>query len=202
MTIRDSYPLPQINRILSRIRCSKYISSIDLKDAYWQIGLSEESKPKTAFTIPGVGFFMFSRLPFGLSNSAQVLCKLMGRILGVDLEPFVFVYLDDIIILSETLEDHFNLLSTVADRLRKAGLTINIQKSKFLQKQVEYLGYIISENGLHVNPERLAPILNYSTPMCIKDIRYRFMGMATWYSRLFPGFSDIATPITDLNKKK
>lgn len=200
VTIRDSYPLPQINRILSRIRCSKYISSIDLKDAYWQIGLSEASKSKTAFTIPGVGFFMFSRLPFGLSNSAQVLCKLMDKILGVDLEPFVFVYLDDIIILSDSLEEHFNLLSIVADRLKKAGLTINIQKSKFLQKQVEYLGYIISENGLQVNPERLAPILNYSTPTCIKDIR-RFMGMATWYSRFIPGFSDLAAPITDLNKK-
>lgn len=200
VTVKDSYPLPQMNRILGRIQCSRFISTVDLSDAYWQVGLDEKSKPKTSFTIPGVGFFMFARLPFGLSSSAQVLCRLMDKVLGVDLEPNVFVYLDDIIILSDTLEQHLELLEEVAKRLRGGGLTINIHKSKFLQKQVEYLGYVISEQGLQINPERLAPILNYATPTCPKDIR-RFMGMCTWYSRFIPNFAGISAPISDLNKK-
>lgn len=200
VTVKDSYPLPQMNRILGRIQCSRFISTVDLSDAYWQIGLDEKSKPKTSFTIPGVGFFMFARLPFGLSSSAQVLCRLMDKVLGVDLEPYVFVYLDDIIILSDTFEKHIQLLDEVAKRLSNGGLTININKSKFLQKQVEYLGYVISEQGLQINPERLAPILNYATPTCPKDIR-RFICMCTWYSRFIPNFAGMSAPISDLNKK-
>lgn len=197
---KDSYPLQHINRILGRFKSTKFLSKIDLKDAFWQIPLNAESQPKTAFTVPGYGLWEFTRLPFGLHNSAQSLCRLMDKILGVDLEPHVFVYLDDIIISSDTFDEHCKLLGQVAERLGKAGLTINLKKSKFLQKSITYLGYVINENGLHTNPDKIRPILNYSVPKTPKEVR-RFLGMAGWYRRFIPDFANLSVPLSDLLQK-
>lgn len=197
---KDSYPLQHINRILGRFKSTKFLSKIDLSDAFWQIPLDLESRQKTAFTIPGYGLWEFTRLPFGLHNSAQSLCRLMDKILGVDLEPNVFVYLDDIIISSSTFDEHCELLSQVANRLRTAGLTINLKKSKFLQKSITYLGYVINEDGLHTNPEKIKPILNYSVPKTSKEVR-RFLGMSGWYRRFIPDFANLSAPLSDLLKK-
>lgn len=102
VTKRDSYPLPLVDRILSMLRDAKFISSIDLKSAFWQIPLDQASKEKTAFAIPGRGLFHFNVLPFGLSNAAQAQQRLMDALFGPELEPHIFVYLDDIIVISET----------------------------------------------------------------------------------------------------
>lgn len=200
VSLPDAYPLQHINRILGRLQSTKIISSVDLKDAFWQICLEETSKPKTAFTIPGFGHFQFARLPFGLSNSAQSLARLMDRVLGVDLEPRVYVYLDDLVIMSNSMEEHLELLAEVGRRLSEAGLTINLKKSKFLQKQVKYLGYIVDESGLRADPEKIAPVINYPAPTTSKECR-RFIGMSSWYRRFIPNFSVLSAPISDLLQK-
>lgn len=139
-------------------------------------------------------------MPFGLKGAPITQTKLMNRVLGFDLEPHVYVYLDDIIITSKTIEEHFRLLKIVTERLRKAGLTISLEKSKFCQKQISYLGYTLSNQGLAIDSTKIQPILDYATPKTPKDIR-RFIGMVSFYKQFVEKFSDLTAPITDLLKK-
>lgn len=197
-TKRDSYPLAHIGRILGRLGKTRYLSTIDLKDAFLQIPLSEGSKPLTAFCIQGRGMFQYTRLPFGLTNSPATLSRLMDKILGAgELEPWVFVYLDDIIIASDNFEDHIRLLEEVARRLTKANLSINIEKSKFCRSEVPFLGYLLSCDGLRPDPSKVQGILDFEAPKTIRQIR-RFLGMINYYRRFIPDFSAITTPISDL----
>lgn len=103
VTKKDAYPIPFVSAILDRLRGAKYLSSLNIKSAYWQILMSAASREYTAFTEPGRGLFHFLRMPFGLTNSPATCQRLIDRVLGPDLEPFVFVYLDDIIVISTTL---------------------------------------------------------------------------------------------------
>lgn len=200
VTIKDHYPLPYINRILGRLVGTKYLSTIDLSDAFWQISLEKSSRHKTAFIVPGRGLFQYKRMPFGLCNSSQTLCRLMDKVLDVDLEPNVFVYLDDIIVMSDTYEKHLELLNEVSKRLRKAGLTINVKKSEFCLKQIKFLGYILGRDGLTTDPEKVQGVLDFSTPECVKDVR-RLLGLAGWYRRFLKDFSSLTAPLSDLLKK-
>ena len=116
-TRRDAYPLPHQDRILSRLGSSKYLSTIDLTKAFLQIPLDPNSQKYTAFSVLGRGLFQFTRLPFGLVNSAATLARLMDEVLGYgELEPNVFVYLDDIVVVSETFEANLQALKDVANR--------------------------------------------------------------------------------------
>lgn len=201
-TIRDSYPLPHADRILSRLGPCRYISTIDLSKAFLQIPLHPKSKKYTAFSVLGRGLFHFTRMPFGLVNSPATLSRLMDRVLGGgELEPKVFIYLDDIIIISDTFEEHLNLLREVARRLGQANLSINIEKSKFCVSEVPYLGYILSTNGLRPNPSRVEAIVNFERPTSLRSLR-RFLGMCNYYRRFVAAYSEFVRPLTDLLKDK
>lgn len=201
VTKKDSYPVPYITRILGNIRGTNYLSKIDLKDAFWQIGLDESSKEKTAFTIPGRGLFQFRVMPFGLSNAVQTQCRLMDAVLGFDMEPFVFAYLDDIVIATDSFERHIHCLKLTAERLAKAGLKININKSEFCIPEIKYLGYILNKDGLQTDKDKVKCISEFPTPTNVKEVR-RFMGMAGWYRRFISDFSSITAPLTKLTGKK
>lgn len=201
-TIRDSYPLPHADRILSRLGPCKFISTIDLSKAFLQVPLHPKSRKYTAFSVLGRGLFHFTRMPFGLVNSPATLSRLMDRVLGgTELEPHVFVYLDDIIVVSDTFEEHLIRLREVAARLKTANLSINVQKSKFCVTEVPYLGYILSQDGLRPNPERVEAIVNFERPSSLKALR-RFLGMCNYYRKFIPGYSEIALPLTNLLKDK
>lgn len=188
-----------MNEIFHRLQKAKYFSIIDLKDAYFQVPLKESSRNYTAFRTPK-GLFRFKVVPFGLKNAPFTMSRLMNKAMGFDLEPYVFIYLDDIVIATETLEDHFRLLKEVAKRLARAGLTISVQKSRFCRRQVKYLGYLLTENGLAIDGSKLEPILNYPRPKSIRDVR-RLMGLIGFYQKFVNNYSHITTPITDLLKK-
>lgn len=200
VTSKDAYPQPQLNRILSQLTGTRVLSSIDFSDAYHQVELDESSKIKTAFSISGKGFFAYARMPFGLCNSGATLCRLIDQVLGCDLEPNVFVYMDDVIIASETVEHHLELLSKIAKRLKDAGLTISAEKSRFCMKRLKYLGHIVGEGNISPDPGGIAPILEYPQPKSAKDIR-RLLGMAGWYRRFIPNFATMSAPLSDLLKK-
>lgn len=200
-TKKDAYPLPYISGILGKFVGTKYLSSIDLKDAFWQIPLEETAKEKTAFTIPTRGLYQFTVMPFGLHNAPQTQCRLMDRVLGADLQPHVFVYLDDIVVATNTFEEHIKMLKEVSKRLRDANLGINLEKSKFCVPQIKYLGYIVDRNGIHTDPGKIEAIVSYPAPKCNKDVR-RFIGLASWYRRFISNFSSIVSPITELLKGK
>lgn len=200
VTEKDAYPQPRINRILSQLSATYVLSSIDLSDAYHQVELDESSRIKTAFSISGKGFFAYSRMPFGLCNSGATLCRLVDMVLGCDLEPNVFVYMDDVIIATETVEQHISLLRIIAKRLSSAGLTISPSKSRFCMRRLKYLGHIVGGGTIRPDPDRIAPIVEYPVPRCAKDVR-RLLGMAEWYRRFIPNYADISTPLSDLLKK-
>lgn len=198
-TKKDDFPFPDMVGILQRIQKSRYFSIIDLSESYYQVPLEEESKNKTAFRTSR-GLYRFTVMPFGLSNAPATMTRLMTKVLGHDLEPFVHVYLDDIVIVSNSFDEHLRLISIVANRLRNANLTINILKSKFCQKRIKYLGYILSEDGLSVDSSKIQPVLDYPEPKNIKDIR-RLLGLAGFYRRFIPNYSDKTAKISDLLKK-
>ena len=201
VTKYDSYPMPNIDRILNSLRGATYISSIDLRKSFWQIPLSEDSKPKTAFSIVGRGQFQFTTVPFGLCNAAQTQQRLVDAIFGPRYEPHIFCYLDDIIICSPSFEEHTKLLSEVRDKLKDANLTINIKKCEFFKKSLKFLGYIVGSNSLRTDPEKISAMLNFPRPTTTTEIK-RFIGLCSWYRRFIRNFSTLVSPINDLLKGK
>lgn len=197
VTTKDAYPLPLINGLLSRLGDTHFISSIDLKDAFWQIELDEVSRAKTAFTVPGRPLYQFRRMPFGLCNAAQTMCRLMDKVMGTDLRESVFVYIDDLLVVSPDFDTHLVRLRTVADRLRNANLTINVAKSKFVMREIRYLGYIVGNGELKTDPLKVDAIASFPVPSTVRQVR-RFLGMTGWYQRFIRNFSGVAAPMTDL----
>lgn len=196
----DAYPLPYVNSILDRLRNARFLSSIDIKSAYWQIELEEGSKDKTAFTVPGRGLYQFRRMPFGLHNAAATWQRFVDNILGAELEPSVFVYLDDIIIATADLDSHLLVLEKVFEKLLAAGLTVNRDKCIFMRPELKYLGFVVDKNGLHTDPDKVACMLGYPTPKNVKEVR-RFVGMVSWYRRFIPNFATRMAPISKLTRK-
>ncbi|KAK3917306.1 Transposon Ty3-I Gag-Pol polyprotein, partial [Frankliniella fusca] len=196
----DSYPLPKVTDILDQLREARYISSVDMSNAYFQIPLEEDSREKTAFIIPGKGLFQFTRMPQGLHTSAATWQRFIDRVLGEDLKPYVFVYLDDIIMISKDFDNHLALLEKVLSRLEGAGLTINFEKSKFCRDELKYLGYVVNRDGLQVDPEKVEAIVKLTPPQSVTALK-RFIGMASWYRRFVQNFASIMSPLHALTKK-
>lgn len=200
VTKRDAYPLPYVANILDKLRNARFLSSIDLKSAFWQIPLEAESKERTAFTVPGRGLFHFNVLPFGLHNAAQTQQRLMDRVLGPALEPKVFVYLDDIIIVTGTFEEHVEILLEVLKRLNAAGLTVNANKCEFCRPSLHYLGFVVDKEGLRTSPEKIAAIQKYPKPSTITEMK-RFLGVASWYRRFIENYATVCAPLHELTKR-
>lgn len=200
VTERDSYPLPYITNILDKLKDAIYISTLDIKSAYWQVPVDVESRPYTAFTVPGRGLYQFCRMPFGLHNAPATWQRLIDTVLGPELEPNVFVYLDDVVIVTQTFERHIEILEEVFRRLRDANLTVSTKKCRFCLPQMEYLGYVVDRNGLRMNPEKVRAMLDLPVPKNAREVR-RVIGMFSWYRRFIPNFSTIVSPITALVRK-
>ncbi|XP_055913098.1 uncharacterized protein LOC129946788 [Eupeodes corollae] len=200
VTDRDAYPLPFISAILDKLRNAKYLSSLDIKSAYWQIPMEKESRKYTAFTVPGRGLYQFCRMPFGLHNSPATWQRFIDDVLGPDLEPFVFVYLDDIIIVTDSFDRHLEILKEVFKRLGDAGLKVGREKCNFCRPSLKFLGYVVDRNGLHVDPEKVESMIRIPAPKNVKEIR-SFVGTISWYRRFVPNFAILVRPLTDLLKK-
>lgn len=203
VTVKDAYPLPNIEGILSRLPKAKFITSLDLKDAFWQIPLDPISKDKTAFTVPGRPLYQYKVMPFGLCNAPQTMSRLMDKVIPANLRNEVFIYLDDLLVVSDSFENHMKVLTQVADCLRKSGLTINIEKSNFCMEEVKYLGHVLGNGVIRTDPDKISAIVEYPVPRSIKDVR-RFLGMSGWYRKFISNYASITTPLTDLlkNRKK
>lgn len=198
----DAYPLPYIHQILDNLRDARFLSSIDLSSAYWQIEMFDESSAeKTAFTIPGKGLFQFEVLPFGLVGASATMQRLADQLFGPEFDNKVFSFQDDIICISSEFNSHIELLKKVHAHLKSANLTINMSKSKFCRKELKYLGYVIDRNGLHTDPGKIEVIMNYPTPTTAKEVK-RFIGMAGWYRRFIKDFSKVSKPLCQLTSKK
>lgn len=200
VTTKDAYPLPFVNATLDKLRDARYLTTLDIKSAYWQIPLSKESKPMTAFVVPNRGLLQFRRMPMGLHNAPATWQRFIDQVIGIDLENYVFVYLDDIIICTDTYEKHLEMLREVLSRITKAGLTLNRDKCHFCKPELKYLGYIIGSGGLMVDPDKVEALLQIPQPKSVTEVR-RLIGVASWYRRFVPNFSTLTAPLCALLRK-
>ena len=200
ITIKDAFPLPKINGILSRLPKAQFISSLDLKHAFWQIALSDDSRDYTAFTVANRPLYRFCVMPFGLCNAPMTMSRLMDMIISPELKNRVFVYLDDLLLVSESFESHLQLLLEVAQLLKKANLTVNISKCYFCMKELRYLGYVIGNGVIRVDMDKVSAISDLKPPTTQRELR-RFLGLTGWYRRFIPNYAEIAVPLTDLTSK-
>ena len=158
-----------------------------------------EHKHKTAFSTP-FGHYEFLRMPFGLRNAPATFQQLMDQVLTGIQGTDVFIYLDDIVIYTPSLEEHELKLERLMKRLREAQLKLQPDKCEFLRPEVVYLGHVISEEGVRPGNNKLVAVQEFPRPQNIKNVR-QFLGLAGYYGRFIKGFSDIAKPLTSLTKK-
>lgn len=199
LTVRDRTVQFDIESVLSRIGKAKYISTIDLNDAFLQLPLAKECRHLTRFILPQIGSFRFKRLVPGLINSPAALATLVHRMVKVDEIPELLVYADDFIIITETWERHLEVLKLVAEKFREFELVVSRTKSHFAMAQVKWLGQILNENGLQIDKFKIQAINDYKRPSIVREVR-KFLGVCGWYRRFCDNFAEISIPLTNLLK--
>ncbi|WVZ98149.1 hypothetical protein U9M48_043619 [Paspalum notatum var. saurae] len=200
VTLKSKCPLPRIDDLLDQLKGAKYFSKIDFRSGYHQIKIREEDIPKTAF-VTRYGHHEFTVVPSGLTNAPAYFMNLMNLILKEELDQFVVVFTDDILIYSKTYEEHGKHLRVVLEKLRKNQLFGKFSKSEFLLEKVALLGHVFTAEGVLVDPNKIEAMSNWKTPRNVTEIR-SFLGLAKYYRRFIENFSKIAKPMTDLLKDK
>ena len=198
ITVRNRYPIPRIDDLLDQLKGAKYFSKIDLKSGYHQVPIEATDVWKTAFK-SREGLFEWLVMPFGLTNAPATFMRMMDDILRPFTNSFVVVYLDDILIFSRTWEDHLQHIEEVLSTLRQHKLYANLEKCSFGMKEIQYLGYIVNEQGVHVDPTKIQVIRDWPTPRTITELR-SFLGLANFYRRFVLGFSNIAWALSNVTK--
>ena len=194
ITVHDAYPMPLVNDILHRFPEAHFFSTLDLTKAYHQIPMNPDDIQKTAVITP-FGLFEYMFMPFGLRNAAQTFQRHIDQILF----PFNYclAYIDDVIIGSPDLETHLKHLEQIFTVLNDNNLQINIDKCVFAEKQVKFLGHLISNDGLSPLPSRMDTIQNFPLPKTVTNLR-SFLGTINYCHRFIPNVSDILAPLSAL----
>jgi RNase H-like domain found in reverse transcriptase/Reverse transcriptase (RNA-dependent DNA polymerase)/Integrase zinc binding domain/Chromo (CHRromatin Organisation MOdifier) domain/Retroviral aspartyl protease len=199
ITIKNKYPLPLITDLLDQLRGARVFSKIDLRSGYHQIRIAEEDIPKTAFRTR-YGHYEFLVLPFGLTNAPATFMHLMQRIFHLHLDRFTIVYLDDILVYSKSEDEHEKHLRTVLQLLRTNKLYAKLSKCSFYQKEIEFLGHVVSEEGVYMERKKMQDIHEWPRPKSVQEIR-SFLGLAGFYRKFIKDFSRISSSLTELLKK-
>ncbi|XP_068211743.1 uncharacterized protein [Palaemon carinicauda] len=198
VTVSDSYPLPRVDDLIDQVSNAVYVSKIDLLRGYYQVPLADNTKPLTAFTTPD-GLYQYTVLPFGLKNAPVVFQRLMDQVISN--MPGIRVYLDDIIVFSDTWLDHLSMLKDLLSRLRQACLTINLTKSDFGHAKLQYLRYMIGSGEVSPVAAKVDAITKLSCPRSRREVR-KFPGMVGYYRRFCKNFSEVVAALTDLTSSK
>ena len=195
VTRKDAYPIPRIDETLDTLAGATLFSTLDLRSEYWQVKMDPKDREKTAFCTPE-GLFEFNMMPFGLCNAPATFQWLMDSILAGLHWRSCLVYIDDIVVIGKSFDEHLYNLQQVLERLRQARLKLQPHKCKFLQAQVTYLGHVVSAQGVSPDPEKTSKIKSWPIPQSAQEVQ-RFLGLANYYRRFIKDFATMAITSAD-----
>ena len=198
-SVKDAYPLPKISMCLDSLGGARFFTTLDLQSGYWQIGMAESDIPKTAF-ITKYGLYEYTKMPFGLCSAPGTFQRCMELVFRGLQWQTILIYLDDLIILGGTKEENLDHLDVALGRLEAAGLKLKPSKCHILQPEVLFLGHVVSEQGMRPNPQLIDCVRNWKPPTSRREVQ-QFLGLANYYRRFVPKFSDLAVPLTELTRK-
>ncbi|WVZ97665.1 LOW QUALITY PROTEIN: hypothetical protein U9M48_043179, partial [Paspalum notatum var. saurae] len=196
VTVKNKYPLPHIDILFDQLAGARVFSKINLRSGYYQIKIQEEDIPKTAFSTR-YGLYEYLVMSFGLTNTPAFFMYMMNSAFMNELDKFVVVFINDILIYSKNEEEQLRIVLT---QLREHKLYAKFNKCVFWLKEVSFLGHILSEKGVAVDPSKVESVLNWKQPETVTEIR-SFLGLAGYYHRFIKDFSKTAKPMTSLTKK-
>ncbi len=199
VTWKDAYPLPRVDDTLDTLAGSKWFSTLDLLSGYWQVEVSPEDRDKTAFCTHE-GLFEFRVMPFGLCNAPATFQRLMDAVLAGLQWSSCLVYIDDIVIPGKSFPAHLTNLRSVFDRLKEAGLKLKPRKCRLCLHKVNFLGHIVSADGIQTDTQKTERVSIWPTPTSQKEVQ-QFLGLASYYRRFVKDFAAIAKPLYQLTEK-
>jgi len=199
LTIKNKYPLPRIDDLMDQLHWALVFSKIDLRSGYHQILVKAEDVEKVTFR-SRYGHYKYVVMPFGVTNAPTLFMDYMNRIFRPFLDKFVVVFIDDILIYSRTHEEHTEHLRIVLGILRERQLFAKLSKCDFWMREVQFLGHVISSQGIAMDPAKVEAVIQWECPMSVTKIR-SFVGLAGYYRRFIKRFSKIVAPLTQLTKR-
>ena len=199
LTKKDAHPLPKIDEMLDHLKDTRVFSTMDLLSGFHQVPLTEDSIPKTAFT-SHMGLYEYVRMPFGLCNAPATFQRLVEKIFSKIMWRFVMLYIDDIIIFSKNITEHFEHLTEVLDILQKHQLQAKLSKCKFFKSQLTFLGHQVTPEGILPLAENVKTVQGLKEPETLKELR-SFLGMTAYYRKFIENYAGKARPLTRLLKK-
>jgi hypothetical protein len=199
VTIKNKYPLSRIGALFDQLVGTKVFSKIDVRLGYHQIKIRPQDIPKTTFSTR-YGLYEYLVMSFGLTNAPVFFMYLMNSIFMPELDKFVVIFIDDILIYSKNEEEHAQHIRVILTRLREHKLYAKFSKCEFWLDRVKFLGHVMTPEGVSVDPSKVEDVLSWKSPTSVLQIR-QFLGLAGYYRRFIPDFSKIAHPMTKLLQK-
>jgi len=200
VTVKDAFPIPKIESCLDTLRGSVYMSTLDMASGYYQVKLDEKDKHKTAF-VTKHGLFQYTKLPFGLCNSPATFSRVIQLVLQGLSWKDCLAYLDDVIVLGTDFESHIQSLTKVFSRFQKYNLKLKPSKCQLLQTEVKFLGKVVSNNGISVNPDSIEAVKKWTPPKSKREVE-SFIGFTNYHRDHIKNFAEIAEPLHQLTGPK